>query len=125
VITKELPGQVLKILPIAGGEPREVLRVKEPESILFSSVIDWTPDGRHLIFAKQRTKQSSAELWRVSVEGGEPQSLGITSEQVLGLQVHPDGRRIAYSGGRRGVEVWVMENFLQAAQNRKTPVAQR
>ncbi len=28
------------------------------------------------------------------------------------ISVHPDGERIAFTGGRVQMEVWAMENFL-------------
>ena len=37
------------------------------------------------------------ELWRISVEGGEPQNLELVMEglESYGVSVHPDGKRIA------------------------------
>ena len=41
------------------------------------------------------------ELWRISTDGGEPEPLGLAMEgiRLLGLSVHPDGRRIAFTAG--------------------------
>jgi hypothetical protein len=38
--------------------------------------------------------------------------LGISSEYVSDLRVHPDGKQIAISTITDSSEVWVMENFL-------------
>ncbi len=56
------------------------------------------------------------ELWRISAEGGEPQKLELAMENLRDLRFHPDGRRIAFSGGKFSGEVWVMENFLPKAE---------
>ena len=53
------------------------------------------------------------ELWRIPVAGGEPRKLNL-GVKVSHLSLHPDGRRIAFTGPdpKGGQEVWVMENFL-------------
>ena len=101
------PGnQVLKVMPAAGGEPREILRLKDPETFCWNAGLAWTPDGHYILFGKQPD-----ELWRIPAEGGEPQKL--LAMDVLGhISIHPDGRRIAFTGGKEESEGWVMENFL-------------
>jgi hypothetical protein len=43
---------------------------------------------------------------------GEAQKL-LEMERLRSISVHPDGRRIAFTGGREHTEeIWVMENFL-------------
>jgi Tol biopolymer transport system component len=110
----------LLVLPTAGGEPRELLRGQEPESI---SVPAWTPDSRHLIYARSVTgEKGKFEFWRISAEGGEPQNLGLMMEGLLpyGLSVHPDGKRIAFTAGtERSTEVWVLKDFLPALKTTK------
>jgi len=91
----------LLVIPAAGGEPREVFKASRPEAV------EWTADGTHLLFA------SGSELWRIPAEGGQPQRLGLkTVFANATLSVHPDGRRIAFTGGEQKHEIWVMENFL-------------
>lgn len=94
----------LKLVPAAGGETREVARIKGS-----ASTVAWTPDGKHLLF------QQAAQLWRVSSAGGEPQKVALTMKGGLGhLRVHPDGRQIAFSAHPQPdkIEVWALENFL-------------
>jgi len=67
-------------------------------------------DGRYILFGVSRGKEP--ELWRISAEGGQPQNLGIRMEGIHTLSVHPDGRRIAFSGGSIIREVWALENYL-------------
>ena len=111
--------QVLKVMPAAGGEPRELLRVHRPDFFNFGnySALAWTTDGRELIFGKRTAASgTSVELWRISAEGGEPQSLGLAMIQLSHLRVHPDGRRIVFDAREPPPadpgQVWVMENFL-------------
>jgi Tol biopolymer transport system component len=92
-----------------GGEPRELLAIKEPEQLAYPG-FTWSVDGRYLLFAVRRGQQT--ELWRIPAEGGQPQNLGIRMEGIHTLSVHPDGRRIAFGGGNIIREVWVLENFL-------------
>jgi Tol biopolymer transport system component len=73
-----------------GGEPRELLAIKEPEQLAYPG-FTWSVDGRYLLFAVRRGQQT--ELWRMPAEGGQPQSLGIRMEGIHTLSVHPDGRR--------------------------------
>jgi Tol biopolymer transport system component len=98
----------LKLIPAAGGEPRGLLTVAAPESL---SSVAWRPDGRQLLFL--RGSAQPFDLWRISAEGGQPQRIGPLPEGTLGLRVHPDGQRLAFTAGEPGKsEVWVLENFL-------------
>ena len=123
--------QALQVIPSAGGEPREVLRLPPSEIFPFGIGPAWTPDGRYIIVGKGRrnypleadtrelseAKADAAQLfeaWQIPVEGGEPQKLGLAMEAFHELSLHPDGRRIAFTqpGSARYGEVWAMENFL-------------
>jgi dipeptidyl aminopeptidase/acylaminoacyl peptidase len=54
----------------------------------FSSVLSFTPDGRHVLFASNISGQFN--LWRVSVEGGWPEQLtSFADETVRGAGVSP------------------------------------
>jgi len=98
----------LKLVPAAGGEPRDLLTVAAPESL---SSVAWTPDGRQLLFL--RGSKPSSDLWRIPAEGGQPQKIGPLPKGAQGLRVHPDGQRLAFTAGDPGTtEIWVMENFL-------------
>jgi Tol biopolymer transport system component len=115
----------LMIMPITGGNPRELLQVRPPESIR-PNELAWTRDGQYLLFVKAQPRpQQQASLWRISVKGGEPQPLGLKMEGISDLRLHPDGRQLAFSAGEDTREIWVMENFLPAAQKGKASVAKR
>ena len=103
------PLDSLIVIPTAGGEPREVCRLSETESNESPwNFVRWTPDGKHLLFRK-RVK----ELWRVQVDTGEQQQIDSPAmDRIINVALHPNGRRIAYTVGKRSSEFWVMENFL-------------
>ena len=105
----------LMVMPVAGGESREILRLKNTEGSFHAdhSGIAWTPDGRYILFGKKKPDEPEG-LWQISTEGGEPQKL-LAMDKLHHISIHPDGRRIAftgYTGGPMGAEVWTMENFL-------------
>ena len=98
---------VLKIVPAEGGEAR-ILYAWQNEGGLPNDPA-WSLDGKHLIFQYQR------KLWRISVEGGMPEELGLEMNGVECPVLHPNGRHIVFSGlgaSDRVPEIWVMENFL-------------
>ena len=109
---------VLKIIPAAGGEPRELFRSDKGEG--FGRSITWTPDGKYVFFviippgnSLRQPEQNKCSLWRIPVEGGEPEKLGLEMNYIEHLSVHPDGQHIAfYTIIAKLAEVWLMENFL-------------
>jgi Tol biopolymer transport system component len=106
--------KVLKVLPAAGGEARDVLQgVQMP----IPGSVAWTPDGLSLLFTrKPNPRGSETELWLVPVQGGEPRKLDLTADNICDVRVHPDGRHIAYTAGEDRQEVWALSNFLPAAE---------
>ena len=103
----------ISVAPVEGGEPREILKLKDGEEFAYIYCgLAWIGDGRYILFGKLQDRQH--ELWSVPVEGGEPKKLLAMADGLSNLAAHPDGRRIAFTGGGRHMsEVWVMENFLQ------------
>lgn len=110
----------LKLVSTRGGEARDLLRATRPMTI---SCPAWTPDSRQLIYATETTgAERGVDFWRVSVQKGDPQNLGLAMPgvQCEGFSVHPDGRRIAFTvGTRMRSEVWVLEDFLPAPKTTK------
>jgi Tol biopolymer transport system component len=114
--------QILFVMPVAGGEARELMRVDNEKEVPFWGSPWWTPDGRYIAFLKgvKGKTPDQWDLWRVAAEGGEPQRLGLTvGRQMGGLRPHPDGRRLATTDIKVNLEVWVMENFLPPAKAAK------
>ncbi|MBA7681541.1 hypothetical protein ES703_89881 [subsurface metagenome] len=106
------------IMPAKGGEPRELWKTEEQ---ITRPTVAWTPDGQSLLFTK-RIPEGGRELWLVPAGGGQARKLCGPQEMRLpemtyggvysGLDVHPDGQRIAFDCFEYRHEVWVMENFL-------------
>ena len=119
---REGQSQVVLVMPVTGGESRELIRIDGEKEVLFAGGPSWTSDGRHVIYLKRaKEKAGQWQAWRVAAEGGEPQRVGlINARQLVGYALHPDGRRVAISDVRVDLELWVMENFLPKAG---TPVA--
>lgn len=95
---------VLEVIALDTGQSRELLRV--PDISVFYRVLSWSADARFLFFSKDW------EVWRVAVENGVSEKLGLTMEGLQEVRVHPDGRRIAFFASKLGAELWAMERFL-------------
>jgi len=105
----------LFIVPVGGGETRELPKARGLHS-QHGGEIAWTPDGRYLLVVRHAgPPQGKTQLWRVPVDGGDPQPVGPAMEQIHFPSVHPDGRRFSFTSGFFSrPEIWVMENFLPA-----------
>ncbi len=104
---------VVKTIPASGGEPSELYTLKEGNRFSWGVGLSWTPDGRHVVVGGPDGPDKPDELWSIPATGGEPRKLNL-GVKVDSLSLHPDGRRIAFTGPepKGGDEVWVMENFL-------------
>lgn len=110
----------LKVIPVEGGEPHDLYSIPEGKGSS-PTLPAWTADGRYIIFPMmQQTgvgqKNSfRRSLWRISIEGGEPQKMGLAMSRFWHISAHPDGQQLAFSsyGPTQPMpELWVMENFL-------------
>jgi Tol biopolymer transport system component len=100
--------KALVIMPSTGGEPRQVVQL-EPDGANAEEnyFVRWMPDGEHLLFS-----HCKSQLWKVNVETGVQQKIGPPIKGLVGVDMHPDGKRIAFTVKQRGSALWVMENFL-------------
>lgn len=112
----------INVMPVAGGERRELVRIEEPDSIPGWGGINWTPDGRHLLFVissgplnQQRT------VWKVPVSGGPPTKTALGATGLRDLHLHPDGRRVLFTAGEGSDEVWVLDRLLPPHGARTSP----
>jgi len=71
----------------------------------------WAPDSQGIA--------QDSELWKVSVEGGEPQKLWKMAGSLKWLSVHPDGQRLAFTSQTWHGEIWLMKNFLPEIKTKK------
>jgi len=128
---------LIEILPLGGGNRREILRIRAAEALL--GFPTFSPDGREIFFSRRAPKGERVELWRVPAQGGAPAKTDVWVQQVReqgqdsesggivpaptdysvqqfrGLAFHPDGRRFVFDAGSDRHECWVMENFLPKA----------
>lgn len=102
---------VIQIVPIEGGEPRELFRGSAK-----SYSLNWTQDGRHVI-AYAREASGLSEIWRIPVKDGTPLKLDLSVTKMTSFALHPDNRRFAFSAAdaNNRTELWVLENFLPKA----------
>jgi Tol biopolymer transport system component len=115
----------LLLIPIAGGEPRELLRASRPEQLDGFRMI-WTPDSRAVIVPKLlSTDGERKQLWLVPVTDERPRKLDIDVDSWLmpggGFQLRPDGGQVAFvaEAAGSGPEVWALENLLSLPSAKK------
>jgi Tol biopolymer transport system component len=107
----------LSVMPASGGDVREIWSFGETKPGTPTTNHTWSPDGRFILFgAPDPSDLRTWELWRVPVEGGKPEKMGLQrSWGIWHISVHPDGRQLVFAG-RGGAstdsELWVLENFL-------------
>jgi len=98
---------IISIIPANGGEPREIMNYSGELSNL-----DWSPDGRQMVFSYNRVKdgphpipdsrEKGRDIYIISVTGGEPKRLTRTDNEFhnfLSPCWSPDGKRIAFLWG--------------------------
>src|SRR5262249_9554139 len=109
--------RVIKIISISGETVREIGLDNVPLVEAFSTIA-WTPDGHYLVVGTPATTlNQKSEVWRVPVEGGPFQKVGISMDGLDELRMNPDGKRIAFTAGEFKSEVWVLEHFLTSEPN--------
>jgi len=89
------------VIPSEGGEPQRLTWHPYPDR-----VIDWEPDGKSVRFQSNRTSFTSreSELWRVSLDGGLPTSLGLPTGGLSSWNA--DGTKLAYNRITREHRTW-------------------
>jgi Tol biopolymer transport system component len=100
----------LRLVPVDGGAARMLVSLHAPERVFYFGGLSWTPDGRRVLFVKQ--SGDARELWTADIASGASASTGLAATGLSYTRLHPDGRQLAYTAGKRQSELWVIEHFL-------------
>ena len=105
--------KVLRIIPTAGGEPREVHSYEHSDHVICPA---WSADGGSIYLPKlSDPKGNFWDLYRISLDGREVEKTDVGLLWIRFLSACPDGRSLAFQASGKSIgqrEVWVMENFL-------------
>jgi Tol biopolymer transport system component len=112
--------KVLRIIPTAGGEPREVHSYEHSNHIISPA---WSADGGSIYLPKlSDPKGNFWDLYRISLDGREVEKTEVGLLWIRSLSASPDGRSLAFQASGKSLgerEVWVMENFLPVDKEKK------
>jgi Tol biopolymer transport system component len=109
------------VISVAGGEPRELTRARQPDAFAASRTWAWHPEGTGVVVT--RRSAGRLELVLVPTDGGDPRVLdvdpslwveGAIADLDQGFALSRDGRRIVFQSGTSVGEIWALENFLPA-----------
>ncbi len=108
----------ISILPTSGGELREVFRRAPPDGVSLTTAVFWASDSRSFFFGTHGVERDGVpgKLWKVTLTGSAPtvvelDGAGIHPGHDGDVVIHPDGNRIAFVGGERTGEIWMMTNL--------------
>jgi Tol biopolymer transport system component len=90
------------VMPVEGGEPKRLTFDNRHISDL-----DWTADGREIVFHSDR--EGNSGLWRVSASGSAPERIMTATGNNTRLSVSRRGNRLAYSLNIADTNIWRME----------------
>lgn len=101
---------VLYVMPVTGGEPRELARVRPDQAV---TVVRWLPDGRGLLYGVAADESDDADIWHVALDGSAPRRLDLPLDgrQLAELEFHPDGRTVSITARKASQELWVLDGF--------------
>jgi serine/threonine-protein kinase len=96
--------QGIYVVPVDRSEPPRLL-LAEPEGKRLLPM-DWSPDGRSLLYVQsatlQRTRAADNDLWRLPIDGGDPEPFLATGASEIDARYSPDGRWVAYASDQSG-----------------------
>jgi Tol biopolymer transport system component len=105
---------VLLLLPLAGGEPRTLMRLERPDALeLNVGSLPWTADGRRVLVPLRR--QGQCQLAAVHVESGELTIVPFSPRRAGRWQpaLHQDGRQLVYIDGDGRSDLKLMSDQLR------------
>jgi Tol biopolymer transport system component len=101
----------LLIIPETGGEARTLCSYKSVQNWRFKRFA-LSPEGKYIYFSALDSESKSI-LYRIPAAGGTPEIILQLPKDFLfaGLNIHPEGKRIALSATKPGLEIRVIENL--------------
>jgi Tol biopolymer transport system component len=103
----------IRIMPVAGGESREVFSSSPWADGSRYNAVSWTPDQKSLFVTAPKGGGGDNALWRVPVSGGPAESMGLSMPKLSAVGIHPDGKNLFFFSNDAGpTEVWALDNFL-------------
>ncbi|MFL5620054.1 MAG: hypothetical protein ACJ79A_16875 [Gemmatimonadaceae bacterium] len=114
--------QIETIAQLCTGEPTTLVTIPYKQIAGFPG-IGWSPDSRSLTFLRRLTEDPDprSEMWRISIDGGTPERVGVSMAGLMAQTISRDGRRMAFVGGESHDELWVMTNILPPRGSPATP----
>lgn len=123
-LVNAVPSSTLKrtsawIVPAAGGDMREALKVDPPLSIAMGM---WAQDSKSIFLRTLDAEGQQVAMWRVPVDGGQAVKVdtGLNLDQYTQFAIpSPAGNWIAFVRGvaAPSTKMWVLENYLPHASN--------
>ena len=114
----------IKVISTSGGDIQELYSF--PNVANWPASQAWSLDSNYILFCKPSAEndptEDKSDLWRIPINGGDPQKLGLTMHHFYILSLHPDGKHLAFGSlGPELVqpELWVMENFLPKSEGKR------
>lgn len=104
----------LYLIPITGGEPRQV-RFDQETSVRQPA---WTPDGRAILFISNQGRGGPNDLCKVLVTGGAPVKVEAVKEKLANFVLSRQGNRLAWAQSLDDLNIWRLE--LDATGKPKT-----
>jgi Tol biopolymer transport system component len=102
------------VQPVEGGEARQI--TFGAEDIIWD--LDWTPDGKNVVFTSQRGGPTTGCLRTVSIDGGEAVKLSV-GENARFLSVAPAANRLVCSRFIADMSLWRVQG--PSSEDRSPP----
>jgi len=85
-------------VPVSGGEEQRLV-----SGVQFGWGLAWTPDGRHIVFARASWLADAGWLWKIPRGGGDPERLQFGQEAV---EPSIQGNRLVYAHPTANINIW-------------------
>jgi len=101
------------LVPLMGGEPQPLVTGN-----VFTPGLDWTPDGRGIVFSASRPgRPGYNDLWRISMEGGTPEALTVGEEGTCPTLSRQRGL-MSYQKSTARADIWRVSGPFASDEDR-------